>query len=474
MMQFLSTGLLALALVSAGHTGALAQYADYFSSGAAKAKAILPTVIASTNCIAQRSLNHSGIVDAYRAQNIQPILDAVWSQCANELSQLVKERERLYGWGTGEGFVKGAYRDDLPRAVLKRIKDALDRRLAAIEEAERNAKSLAAHLYSCTSKQLRRLVSSGEGAELLAAAAMASCGNEVNAALDAILEALRATSPIEEAEARNRRLEARNTFHRNVVLNAVQELAERRRAERTPRQVPPAESASPPAETSRQSGSSGTGFAVSEQGHILTNAHVVKACAEPKVFTSDAPSPVSGRVLAKDERNDLALIQTTIRPAYVPRFRSAVRLGEPVTVFGYPLTGLLSSSGNFSAGNITALTGMADDSSMLQVSAPVQPGNSGGPLLDETGNVVGVVVSKLDALKIAAIAKDIPQNINFAIRAATATTFLEINNISFKTGDRGPARPSTEIAEQAKRMSVRIQCDGTSLSAPSRASSTVK
>ena len=176
-----------------------------------------------------------------------------------------------------------------------------------------------------------------------------------------------------------------------------------------------------------------------------------------KVFTNEASSVV-GRVLARDSRNDLALIETTMRPANVARFRTAVKLGERVSVFGYPYTGILSSSGNFSAGNITAVTGIGDDTSMLQISAPVQPGNSGGPLLDETGNVVGVVVSKLDALKIAAIVKDIPQNINFAIRATTVTTFLQANNISFNVGSPGLVRPPEEIADQAKRMSVRLEC----------------
>ena len=195
----------------------------------------------------------------------------------------------------------------------------------------------------------------------------------------------------------------------------------------------------------------------------MTNAHVIKGCAEPKAFTSNG-SVFAGRVLAKDERNDLAVLTTALRPTVVARFRTAVKLGESVAVFGYPYTGLLSSSGNFSIGNVTATTGIADDISKLQISAQVQPGNSGGPLLDETGNVVGVVVAKLDARKVAA--KDIPQNINFAIRAAIATAFLEANNIDFKTGERAPALPPTEIAEEATKVSVRIQCADASISPP--------
>ncbi|MFX4941208.1 serine protease, partial [Acinetobacter baumannii] len=80
--------------------------------------------------------------------------------------------------------------------------------------------------------------------------------------------------------------------------------------------------------------------------------------------------------------------------------RMGVRLGEGVAVFGYPLSGMLSTSGNFTLGNVTALSGLGDDSRYFQISAPVQPGNSGGPLVDANGNLIGVVTSKLNALKV--------------------------------------------------------------------------
>ena len=308
-------------------------------------------------------------------------------------------------------------------------------------------------METCTDAQLARLVPSSEGAELLTAAAMMNCSREIAAAINAILR----TKPrMNDVETSNQKLELRNAMRRVVLSRAVEMRADKFRAQPVP---PPTQSAPmPPARP--QSVSSGTGFVISDQGYVLTNSHVVKGCVEPKVFPSSGLM-FTGRVLAKDEKSDLAVIATALRPTTVPGFRTAVKLGESVAIFGYPFAGLLSSSGNFSTGNVTATKGIADDISWLQISAPVQPGNSGGPLLDETGNVVGVVVAKLDALKMAEAAKDIPQNINFAIRAAIATAFLEANNIDFKTGDRGAVRPSTEIAEQAKRISVRIQCDGT-------------
>ena len=74
-------------------------------------------------------------------------------------------------------------------------------------------------------------------------------------------------------------------------------------------------------------------------------------------------------------------------------------------------------------GNVTALAGLHDDSRYLQVSAPVQNGNSGGLLLDGSGNLGGVVSAKLDAIKVAMAAGDLPQNVNFAVKSAIVATF---------------------------------------------------
>ena len=105
-------------------------------------------------------------------------------------------------------------------------------------------------------------------------------------------------------------------------------------------------------------------------------------------------------------------------------------------MFGYPLAGALSSSGNTTLGNVTALTGMNDDSRYLQISAAVQPGNSGGAAIDESGRVMGVVVAKLNALAVARITGDIPQNVNFAIKVATLASFLEAHNVAYEADTR--------------------------------------
>ena len=136
----------------------------------------------------------------------------------------------------------------------------------------------------------------------------------------------------------------------------------------------------------------------------------------------------SSRAISK---NDLALLTTSgLTPSAVPNLRTGVRLGENIFVYGFPLSGLLASSGNFTIGNVTAVAGLGDDTTMIQMSAPVQPGNSGGPVLDQHGNVVAVVVSKLNALRIAKVTSDIPQNVNFAIKSLIAMGFLEAGNVN--------------------------------------------
>ncbi|MEN3929717.1 serine protease [Microvirga sp. W0021] len=210
--------------------------------------------------------------------------------------------------------------------------------------------------------------------------------------------------------------------------------------------------------TEKASFSSGTGFFVDDKGHLLTNAHVVDSCRN-FVVTADQIHDARARLIAKDDRNDLALLKIEEKPSTVAVFRTNVKLGEPIAVFGYPLTSVLSTNGNFTVGNITALSGMANDSRHLQISAPVQPGNSGGPLLDSRGNIVGVIVSKLNALSIAEAVGDIPQNINFAIRASVATSFLSSNNIRYSDTPRtGSIMDSVTLAEHARLSSAFILC----------------
>jgi S1-C subfamily serine protease len=176
------------------------------------------------------------------------------------------------------------------------------------------------------------------------------------------------------------------------------------------------------------------------------------------VFPVDAP-PTNAYIVARDRSNDLAILKTSHEPTVVPALRRQVRTGESISVFGFPLSGLLSTSGNFTTGIVTAQTGIADDTRFVQISAPVQPGNSGGPLIDKYGNVVGVIVSKLNALNVAAATKDIPQNVNFAIKSSIAINFMESNAVSPNAAAKSFELPPEAIADLAKLFTVQISCD---------------
>ena len=206
-------------------------------------------------------------------------------------------------------------------------------------------------------------------------------------------------------------------------------------------------------------GSTGTGFFVSSRGHVLTNHHVVENCSAITVALEGNISQ-SARVISTDSKNDLALLTTTgLTPGAVPNLRMGVRLGESVFVYGFPLAGLLASSGNFTNGSVTAVAGLGDDTTMIQMSAPVQPGNSGGPVLDQHGNVVAVVVSKLNALRIAKATNDIPQNVNFAIKTLIAMSFLEAGNVTASATASTTKLEAPQIAERARTFTTQVRCN---------------
>ncbi|MBL9046915.1 MAG: trypsin-like peptidase domain-containing protein [Tabrizicola sp.] len=198
----------------------------------------------------------------------------------------------------------------------------------------------------------------------------------------------------------------------------------------------------------------GTGFLVSSNGDFLTNNHVVEGCSG---LTIDG---VPATLIAKDEAFDLALLRVSPPPPDTPAAfaEKPARLNSDVTVIGYPLIELLGGI-NVTRGAVTSLKGMGGDSVMIQISAPVQPGNSGGPVVNAAGQVVGVVVAKLDAQMVADAIGDIPQNINFAIRAEIAKLFLFQNGVEPVEAPEAAPLPPEDLAELAQGFTRLITCN---------------
>ena len=197
----------------------------------------------------------------------------------------------------------------------------------------------------------------------------------------------------------------------------------------------------------------GTGFVIDTEGGILTNAHVVDGCGAVSVGDG-----IAAEVEAVDDELDLALVRTGVEwPAVAPFAAGPARLNSDVTVVGYPLHGLLGGI-NVTRGAVSALTGLGGRASEFQISAAVQPGNSGGPVLNAAGAVVGVVRSKLNAVEVAGATGDIPQNINFAIRGEAAKLFLIANGVIYATAEGMDRMAPADLAEAAQDFTVLVNC----------------
>ena len=199
----------------------------------------------------------------------------------------------------------------------------------------------------------------------------------------------------------------------------------------------------------------GTAFFVSQTGHIVTNAHVADGCQ-----TVRASRGGTLRKISTDKASDLALYVASERPNSFARLRGGrgAKAGEPVVAVGFPLSGVLSSDPIVTTGTISALSGLGDDRRQIQISAPVQPGNSGSPLLGENCSVVGVVVGKIDAVKVAKAIGDIPQNVNFAVSLGTLQSFLNANGVDYALDDSKRTKSPADIAAEASRYTLLLEC----------------
>ena len=208
--------------------------------------------------------------------------------------------------------------------------------------------------------------------------------------------------------------------------------------------------------TPKKSGgySSGTGFYVNKKGLMITNNHVVKNCNKIKVDGSDAV------VKLFDATNDLALLKVDSSSSSAPDFRAGrgIRLGDGVTVAGYPLRSVLGSGLNVVTGTVASLSGIKNNSSRLQITAPINSGNSGGPLFDSSGRVVGVIVSKINNTKAKEVLGEEIQGANFAIKGSIVRSFLDMNDVDYEVSTSNKNMSTADIAENAKEYTALIKC----------------
>lgn len=175
---------------------------------------------------------------------------------------------------------------------------------------------------------------------------------------------------------------------------------------------------------------SGTGFFVNGAGQVLTAAHVVHECLLVDVKRDDRT--LASHVVARSNLLDLAVLDTGAPVARFLPFRKAfeLNLGETVTNVGYPLQKLLAATPNLTRGNVSSRGALAGSVGQFQFSAPIQPGSSGGPVVSDGGELLGVTVATLDVRRLIESGA-LPQNVNFALEARYAAMFLRKNGIAF-------------------------------------------
>jgi TPR repeat protein len=203
----------------------------------------------------------------------------------------------------------------------------------------------------------------------------------------------------------------------------------------------------------------GTAFIVSDSAQAITNHHVIESCKE--VHAEGREGIV--KVITSDLINDIALIQLSGAAnvtAVIASEPAGLRQGEDVIVYGFPLNSILSSGGNLKPGVVSALTGLGNNTNQIQITASIQPGSSGSPVLNKKGEVVGVVSMKLDDSKMAKATGQIGQNINFAVSGQTLKTFLDTNKVTYSRGKGFFSREKStaDLADEARKWTLAIEC----------------
>ena len=204
------------------------------------------------------------------------------------------------------------------------------------------------------------------------------------------------------------------------------------------------------------SASSGSGFFIDNKGTIVTNFHVINYCNE--VYVHYKGDKVRLTTISQDKVNDLAILKSGIQPIeHFSVSNEDVGLLEEIYVAGFPFGKSISSSVKVTKGVVSSLSGFDDNFAEMQIDAALQSGNSGGPIVDNYGNVVGVAVAKLDYDFAKETFGDVPQNTNFGIKSSILSTFTKSNQIDL--GEPSATELSTrDIGTKIMNATVYLDC----------------
>jgi S1-C subfamily serine protease len=201
---------------------------------------------------------------------------------------------------------------------------------------------------------------------------------------------------------------------------------------------------------------SGTGFAVSPNGHVVTNNHVIDGCTYVKIHHGG--KAIRSTILYRDPINDLAVLRGKFVPTNIFKIsRKNPEIMQEVFVAGFPFGNHVSSSVKVTKGIVSSLTGIGNNVSNIQIDAALQPGNSGGPIFDNKGNVIGVAVAKLDFQKVVKDWGVIPENTNFGIKSNVVVNLLENNGIKFHEASN-KSLSNAELGKMMRGATYHLSC----------------
>ncbi|HIB85078.1 MAG TPA: trypsin-like serine protease [Chromatiaceae bacterium] len=170
----------------------------------------------------------------------------------------------------------------------------------------------------------------------------------------------------------------------------------------------------------------GSCFAVSSDGYLVTNNHVIEGAKLIYVRTSKGEA-LPASVVAAAPSTDLAILKIDVRNMPYLSFASSknVSLGEKVFTIGYPLAHMLGTDPKYTEGVVSSKSGLGGEAVTFQITVPIQPGNSGGPLVNQQGQVVGVITSTASSIAFFRESGNMPQNINWAVKSDYASLLLD-------------------------------------------------
>jgi len=183
------------------------------------------------------------------------------------------------------------------------------------------------------------------------------------------------------------------------------------------------------ADTGEEAGdvkTSGTGFFISSDGYLLTSQHVVEGAKTVKVVTGKGI--FAATIINFDAANDIAILKVGGGGfGFLDVVASMdVKAGDKVFTMGFPNIGLQGFEPKYTEGVVSSVSGANDNPGYFQISTPVQPGNSGGPLINKDGEVVGIITSKLSEISALLTSGELPQNVNYALKSSYIRAFLEV------------------------------------------------